>query len=99
MCQAFRYSAAQGLCAPADAERAAAHFAAVGLPTRVGDIPGGAPDVESLMRLMAQDKKVRSGKLTFILARGIGKAFVAYDVAPEPVKAFLSAEIGASAAR
>jgi 3-dehydroquinate synthase len=99
MCQAFRYSAAQGLCAAADAERVAAHFAAVGLPTRVGDIPGGAPDVQSLMRLMAQDKKVRAGKLTFILARGIGQAYVAHDVAPEPVKAFLEAEIGAAPAR
>ena len=35
------------------------------------------------MRLMAQDKKVRHGKLTFILARGIGEAFIARDVPPE----------------
>jgi 3-dehydroquinate synthetase len=46
------------------------------------------------MRLMQQDKKVRQGKLTFILARGIGAAFIARDVAPERVSAFLAEQIG-----
>jgi 3-dehydroquinate synthetase len=45
------------------------------------------------MRLMAQDKKVRQGQLTFILARAIGEAFIARDVAPERVADFLSGEI------
>jgi 3-dehydroquinate synthase len=94
MCQAFRFSASLGHCQQADAERVAAHFATVGLPTRIADIPGAGPDVESLMRLMAQDKKVRHGKLTFILARGIGAAFIAHDVAPDSVRAFLTGEIG-----
>ena len=38
------------------------------------------------MRLMAQDKKVRRGKLTFILVRGIGEAFVTSDVVEERVR-------------
>ena len=32
------------------------------------------------MQLIAQDKKVKRGKLTFVLARCIGEAFVADDV-------------------
>ena len=38
---------------------------------------------------MAQDKKVKRGKLTFILARAIGESFIAPDVAVDDVRAFL----------
>jgi len=99
MCLAFRLSEALGKCAPGTSERVTAHFAAVGLPTRIGEIPGARPDVPALMRLMGQDKKVRRGKLTFILARAIGEAYVAYDVAPERVSAFLAAEIAGPSGR
>jgi 3-dehydroquinate synthase len=95
MCQAFRFSNALGHCDAAAAERVAAHFSAVGLPTRIADIPGEKPDIETLMKLMAQDKKVRHGKLTFILARGIGEAFIARDVPADVVRAFLAAETAA----
>lgn len=96
MCLAFRFSAALGYCTEAAADRAAAHFRAVGLPTRIGEIPGEKPNVEALLRLMAQDKKVRAGKLTFILVRDIGKAFIARDVPTEQVRNFLGGEIGAA---
>lgn len=89
MALAFAFSARLGLAPPADAERAADHLAKVGLPTRLSDIPGGSPDADRLMDLMAQDKKVRRGRLTFILARGIGKAFIAPDVDADDVRAFL----------
>lgn len=92
MCQAFRFSASLGHCDEAAAERVAAHFAAVGLPTRIAQIPGDKPDIETLMRLMAQDKKVRHGQLTFILVRGIGEAFVAHGVPAETARAFLATE-------
>jgi 3-dehydroquinate synthase len=95
MCIAFRFSAALGYCDEAAADRTQAHFRAVGLPTRIAEIPGDKPDVEALMRLMAQDKKVRQGKLTFILARGVGEAFIARDVPADRVRAFLGGEIGA----
>jgi len=93
MCLAFRFSADLGYCGQADADRVAAHFAAVGLPTRISDIAGAKPEVAGLMRLMGQDKKVRHGKLTFILARAIGEAFIARNVPPERVSGFLSGEI------
>ncbi len=92
MVLAFRLSAQLKFCDPKDADRVAAHFAAAGLPTRLKDVPGQLPDTEGLLALMAQDKKVRRGALVFVLARGIGKAFVAADVEPERVRALLDAE-------
>jgi 3-dehydroquinate synthase len=87
---AFEFSARKGLIAAADAERVRVHLAAVGLPTYLKDIAGGSPGVDELMDLIAQDKKVKRGKLTFILVRGIGQAFVANDVDAAEVRAFLA---------
>lgn len=89
MCLAFAYSARLGLCSGQDAVRAQRHLEAVGLPTRIADVPGDLPDTDGLMTLIAQDKKVSRGALTFILARGIGAAFVAKDVDAASVRAFL----------
>jgi 3-dehydroquinate synthase len=93
MAQAFRFSEKEGLCPPGTAQRVAVHLTAVGLPTQLQDIPGAKADVDTLVRLMGQDKKVRDGKLTFILVRGIGEAFVARDVDPDKVRQFLASEI------
>jgi 3-dehydroquinate synthase len=90
MVLAFDFSARKGLISAADAKRASAHLAAVGLPTYLKDIPGGAPGIDVLMDLIAQDKKVKRGKLTFILVRGIGQAFVENDVDAAEVRAFLA---------
>jgi 3-dehydroquinate synthase len=90
MALAFEFSARIRLIGAAEAERARAHLAGVGLPTHLKDIPGGAPGVDELMDLIAQDKKVKRGKLTFILVRGIGQAFIANDVDATEVRAFLS---------
>jgi 3-dehydroquinate synthetase len=65
----------------------------VGLPTDVSSIPGGAPSTDRLMDLMAQDKKVKRGKLSFILARGIGASFIASDVDAAEVRAFLAEKL------
>jgi 3-dehydroquinate synthase len=86
---AFAYSEQEGLSPPADTRRAVAHLAEVGLPTRIADIPGAPLAADTLMHHIAQDKKVSRGKLSFILVRGIGKAFVARDVAPDSIAAFL----------
>ncbi len=67
----------------------ARHLAAVGLPTRLATVAGLMPDADRLMELIAQDKKVQRGRLTFILVRGIGRAFVAPDVDAAEVRAFL----------
>jgi 3-dehydroquinate synthase len=90
MALAFEFSARKGLISEADAARAAAHLAAVGLPTHVQQVSGGVPGVDALMDLIAQDKKVKRGKLTFILVRGIGQAFVESGVDAAEVRAFLA---------
>ena len=94
MVMAFDFSARRGLLPDADAERVERHLAAVGLPTHLSQVAGGLPDVDRLMELIAQDKKVKRGKLTFILARGIGAAFIASDVDAAEVRAFLVEKLG-----
>jgi len=89
MVLAFAFSAVRGLVPPGEAERVEHHLAAVGLPTRASQVAGGVPGVDRLMELMAQDKKVKRGRLTFILARGIGASFIAPDVDAAEVRAFL----------
>jgi 3-dehydroquinate synthetase len=90
MVMAFDFSVRKGLCGVADAARAKAHLAAVGLPTHVRQVPGGVPSVDVLMDLIAQDKKVKRGRLTFILVRGIGQAFIEHNVDPAEVRAFMT---------
>jgi 3-dehydroquinate synthase len=90
MALAFEFSARRGLIGETDADRARSHLAAVGLPTQLKGVPGGVPGIDTLMDLIAQDKKVKRGKLTFILVRGIGRAFVENDVNAAEVRAFLT---------
>ncbi|MBL8771510.1 MAG: 3-dehydroquinate synthase [Phenylobacterium sp.] len=92
MALAFRFSAAQGLATGQDAGRAAAAIGASGLPTTLDAVPGHPFDAGRLVAHMAQDKKAEAGRLTFILARGLGDAFVAKDVDADAVRAFLAAE-------
>ncbi|RYC30523.1 3-dehydroquinate synthase [Lichenibacterium minor] len=94
---AFRFSAAQGICPGGDAARVASHFRAAGLPTRIGDVPGwtegSGPGAEAVLDAMMQDKKVTRGRLNLILARGIGRSFLAPDVAAAAVRDFLDGEM------
>ena len=94
MTLAAQFSAKLGMIGEQDAVRVERHLIEAGLPTRLQDIAGfaqeGLADADALMALMAQDKKVKRGKLTFILARGIGQAFVANDVDPAQVRSYLS---------
>jgi 3-dehydroquinate synthase len=87
---AFEFSTRLGLLPGNDAGRVAQHLAAVGLPTHIRDVPQLNVTADRLMDLIAQDKKVKRGKLTFILSRRIGQAFIANDVDPAQVRAFLA---------
>jgi len=89
---AFRYSAAQGLCSLQDAGRAEAAIVQAGLPATLAATREAPYSAERLLGHMAQDKKAEGGRLTFILTRGIGQAFVARDVDPDTVRAFLRSE-------
>ena len=93
MALAFAFSARRGLCAPAVAERVVQHLASVGLPTRIAEVPGERPDADRLIELIGQDKKVKRGRLTFILARGIGESFIAPDIDVADVRDFLTSQL------
>lgn len=86
---AFELSQKLGLCSQEAPSRVRAHLRALGMKCDLADIPGDLPGAEALMTLMAQDKKVEDGRLRFILARGIGEAFVASDVDGAAVRAIL----------
>ncbi|QPF92293.1 3-dehydroquinate synthase [Bradyrhizobium commune] len=93
MTLAAQFSAKLGMIGEADAARVERHLVEAGLPTRLQDIAGfaqeGLADADALMALMAQDKKVKRGKLTFILLEAVGRAVIAKDVEPAPVRDFL----------
>ena len=94
---AFRFSRQLGLCSGQDAARVEAHLKSVGLPTRiqdVSDLKAGAGDILAVMR---QDKKVERGRLTFILAKGIGESFIARDVKDASVLEFLTRDLESAA--
>lgn len=95
MALAHRFSARLNLASPDDAVRVEAHLKAVGLPTRVQDIPGDRPNAAQLFEFITQDKKVSRGALTFILTRGIGQSFVARDVPASEVVTFLEGTLAA----
>ena len=91
MVLAFELSVKLGLAPRQDAERFRRHLRTVGLPAAIADIPGDRPSAGELIRHMAHDKKVADGKLTFILLRGLGQAFITRDVPLDAVKDVLSA--------
>ncbi len=93
MVQAFRFSERQKFCQPGTADRVAKHLKSAGLPVHASQIPGELPPPATLLDLMRQDKKAQGGRLTFILARGIGEAFIARDVADADVLDFLTEDL------
>ncbi len=86
---AFRFSVQLGHCPGQDASRVEGHLRTVGLPTEIGQIPGFDGTAEQILDAMAQDKKVKRGQLTFILARGIGESFIARGVEAGDVRHYL----------
>jgi 3-dehydroquinate synthase len=98
-CLAFDLSRELGLVDQASVSRVVRHFKDAGLPTRIADIAGTpGPDAATLTAIMGQDKKVRDGRLTFILVRGIGAAFVSRDVTAAQAQDFLARRIEAERA-
>ena len=92
-------SAERGMISADDAARVQRHLADAGLPTALQDIAGfaqeGLASADILMGLMAQDKKVKRGRLTFILLQAIGQAVIAGDVEPATVHDFLARKLAA----
>ena len=96
MAMALRYSVQLGVCPGQDAVRAERLLNALGLATRIRDLGGGPYKPDDLLAHMAHDKKARNGKLTLILARGIGQAYIQRDADLTPLRQFLVSEAEAS---
>lgn len=87
---AFDLSSRLGLSPAADTQRVRAHFAGVGLPVTPRAIAGVAWNADGLMAAMTRDKKVKDGRITFVLTRGIGTAHTARGIDPELVRAVIA---------
>lgn len=90
---AHRFSAELGLARHEDSERVRDHLIRAGLPVDISAIPGPPLAAAQLMHHIGQDKKVSRGRLTFILTKGIGQAFIANDVAEDTVRQFLQHQL------
>ena len=88
ICLAFAFSVERGLCPPAEAERVRAHLSNIGLPVALGEA-GIEASGGRLVEHMKLDKKKQAGRHPFILAKGIGEAFLDKSVELEDVAAFL----------
>lgn len=92
MALAFKLSAELGLCPSPEARRVRAHLENAGFVTDLRKLPGAPFNVDTLMGLIASDKKAEAGKFTFILARGIGRAFIEKDAPADVVRELLQTE-------
>jgi 3-dehydroquinate synthase len=87
---AFRLSARLGLVPDDVVARVERHLRDAGLPTRIGQIPGPRPQPDEVLGHMRHDKKAQAGRMSFILARGVGQAFISRDVPEDAVRAVLA---------
>ncbi len=90
---AAEVSARMGLAAQELPGRVAAHFAEMGMRRRLSDVPGPLPDADGLLALMAQDKKVKAGRLAFVLLKGVGAAFLTREADLNMVRRVLAEEL------
>jgi len=90
MVMAFDFAVMQGLATGQDAYRVRRHLAAAGLPTTLAEIELSADAADRLLGHMSKDKKVRDGRITLILPRRIGEAFVMRDASAESLRTYLA---------
>ena len=98
MALAFEMSARLGLCARQDSVRVRDHLRRMGFGRDLRVLAGGPYETETLLRHMANDKKAEAGKLTLILARGIGQVFVQKDADAGQVRRLLQDELASTGA-
>ncbi len=89
MVLAFEFSVELGLCNSQDALRVKRHLQLLSLPTMLSDMNDVDLTIDGLMQAINQDKKVKRGKLTFILTKAIGKSFIEHNVNPDRLIEFL----------
>jgi len=96
MMLAFDLSVRLGLCPADDAARARRHLTDIGLPVDLSGIAKADWTSARLIDHMGLDKKVRDGRIAFVLAHGIGGAFLTRDVDPDAVRGVLDEALDAA---
>ena len=91
MALAYDLATEMQICSGQDCGRVHAHIAASGLITRLGDSPAAHADTASLIDIMRRDKKVRDGRMHFVLPRAIGDSYVSDEVREDVLAAVLEA--------
>jgi 3-dehydroquinate synthase len=91
MVLATDFAAKLGLVAPENALRVRRHLEDSGLPTGLAEIGLAGVPADRMLGHMSKDKKVRDGRITLILPRRIGEAFVMKDAPIDPLRDFLTA--------
>jgi len=94
MVMAFQLSEALGHCPAGASQQIIDHFARVGVPFDLSGLNTEGWNAETLLDHMRLDKKVQDGRLTFIVARAIGDAFISRDVPEDAVLQVLRAALG-----
>lgn len=92
---AYALSHSLGYCTDDDVQSVKSHLSAVNLPVSLTGIKDASWTADRLMAHMGQDKKVSAGRITFILTRGIGQAFISQDVDPKAVHTLLKEALAA----
>jgi 3-dehydroquinate synthase len=89
MVLAFDFAVRSGIASGQDALRVRRHIARLGLPSELSAI-GLAGKADRLLAHMGKDKKVRDGRITLILPRRIGIAYVMREAKSEDLREFLA---------
>ena len=94
MMMAAKLSSELSLLALGEVQRIERHLHAAGLPAKLADRGINRKfEAEAILAHMRHDKKARGGKITLILLKAIGEAFITRDVDDTRLLAFLRAEL------
>ncbi|WP_417815757.1 3-dehydroquinate synthase [Thalassospira alkalitolerans] len=81
---------AMGMAPGGEKDRIVNHLKSVGLPVVASEVPGMHWDIDRLIGHMSRDKKVRDGEITFVMTRGIGKAFTSKAMDVDKMRAAIT---------
>jgi len=97
MVMAFDLSVKLGVCPAGDALRLRQHLDQMSLPIRVSKTSHPVSQItmtaDKLYDHTLHDKKISGGKVTFVIASAIGKAYLSNDINPQDIKDIFQAAL------
>ncbi len=91
---AYEFSQCLGLCPGQDVKRVRKHIELMAMPTQKTLLANLKTPAQDLLSFMSRDKKNTGSKITMILARGIGKSFLAPDIDKDRLYQYLQDKTG-----